>query len=105
MIALWSSSYQQQENSATVIRLSHQTVLNIHVVNQFVQTGSAIPGKPSRKERSVSTPEVVEFLEYCKASKPSTSTSEIQQALIQYCKWRLYRLQQIFPLAQRSVIF
>lgn len=99
MIALWSSDYQQQENSATVIRLSHQTVLNIHVVNQFVQTGSAIPGKPSRKERSVSTPEVVEFLEYCKASKPSTSTSEIQQALIQYCKWHLYRLQQIFPLA------
>ena len=41
-----------------------------------------LPGKPGWKDRTVSTPEVVEFVEYCKTKKPSIQTSEIRQSLV-----------------------
>ena len=43
--------------------------------------GTEAPGKPGWKERTVATPNVVEFVEYCKFFKPSTRTFEIQQGL------------------------
>ena len=44
--------------------------------------GTEAPGKPGWKERTVATPNVVEFVEYCKVFKPSTRTFEIQQGLL-----------------------
>jgi len=41
-----------------------------------------IPGKPGWKERTVSTDDVVEFVEYSKLTKPSSYASEIRQALV-----------------------
>ena len=79
VVALWSSGYMQEEISST-LHLSHQTVSNL--VGRFLRSGSILPHKPGWKERTVSKPEVVEFVEYCKTVKPSTSTAEIQEALI-----------------------
>ncbi len=79
VIALWSSGYKQQDISST-LRLLHQTVSNL--IGRFVNLGSILPGKPGWKERTVSTPQVVEFVEYSKTIKPSTSATEIQQGLV-----------------------
>jgi transposase len=79
-IALWSLGYKQQD-IATTLRLSFQTVSNI--INRFIRFGAILPGKTGWKERTISTPQVVEFVEYCKVSKPSTSASELQEALIE----------------------
>ena len=79
IIALWSSGTKQAQ-IAEVVGLSPQTVSNI--VKHFLQHGKYFPGKPGWKERTVSTPEVVEFVEYCKITKPSTYNSEIRQALV-----------------------
>ena len=80
VIALLSSGYMQEEIRST-LHLSHQTVSNL--VGRFLRSGSILPEKLSWKERTVSKPEVVEFVEYCKTVKPSTSTAEIQEPLIE----------------------
>jgi len=41
-----------------------------------------LPGKPGWKERTVSTADIVEFVEYSKLTKPSSYASEIRQALV-----------------------
>jgi len=41
-----------------------------------------LPGKAGWKERTVSTADVVEFVEYSKLTKPSSYASEIRQALV-----------------------
>jgi len=51
-------------------------------VNKFLQRGTYLPGKLGWKERTVSTVDVVEFVEYSKLTKPSSYASEIRQALI-----------------------
>ena len=79
IIALWSSGVKQQEIPERV-GLSRKTVTNI--VNKFLQHGTLLPGKPGWKDRTVSTPEVVEFVEYCKTEKPSIQTSEIRQSVL-----------------------
>ena len=79
IIALWTSGSKQAE-IAEEVGLSPQTVSNI--VNKFLQTGTYFPGKPGWKERTVSTPDVVEFVEYSKLTKPSSYTSEIRRALV-----------------------
>ena len=80
IIALWTSGSKQAE-IAEEVGLSPQTVSNI--VNKFLQRGTYFPGKPGWKERTVSaTPDVVEFVEYSKLTKPSSYTSEIRQALV-----------------------
>ena len=63
-----------------VLAFQKKTAANI--VNKFLQTGTLLPGKPGWKDRTVSTPEVVEFVEYCKTKKPSIQTSEIRQSLV-----------------------
>ena len=79
IISLWSSGVKQTQ-IAEVVGLSPQTVSNI--VNKFLQHGTYFPGKPGWKGQTVSTPDVVEFVEYCKITKPSTYTSEIREALV-----------------------
>ena len=79
VISLWSSGYRNKEICSR-LHLSHQTVSNI--LSKFLQNGTAAPGKPGWKERTVATPNVVEFVEYCKVFKPSTRTFEIQQGLL-----------------------
>ena len=79
VISLWSSGYRNKEICSR-LHLSHQTVSNI--LSKFLQNGTAAPGKPGWKERTVATPNVVEFLEYCKVFKPSTRNFEIQQGLL-----------------------
>ncbi|XP_073240228.1 uncharacterized protein [Porites lutea] len=79
VISLWSSGYRNKEICSR-LHLSHQTVSNI--LSKFLQHGTAAPGKPGLKERTVATPNVVEFVEYCKVFKPSTRTFEIQQGLL-----------------------
>ena len=79
IISLWSSGYRNKEICSR-LHLSHQTVSNI--LSKFLQNGTAAPGKPGWKERTVATPNVVEFVEYCKVFKPSTRTFEIQQGLL-----------------------
>ncbi len=81
IIALWSLGYQQQE-IARRLNLTHQTVSNI--VASFLRQETILPGKPGWKPRTVSTPDVVEFVEYIKTTKPSTFASEIQQSLIDH---------------------
>ena len=76
VIALWSSGYMQEEISST-LHLLHQTVSNL--VGRFLRSGSTLPHTPGCKEWTVLKPEGVE---YCKTVKPSTSTAEIQEALI-----------------------
>lgn len=90
-IALWSCDYLQKDISA-ILRMSHQTISNI---NRFVRLGCALPGKPGWKERTVSTPQVVEFVEYCKTSKPRTFTSELLKTV--------FVRQRIFPRNQQWV--
>jgi len=51
-------------------------------LNKFLQRGTYLPEKPGWKERTVSTPDVTEFVEYSKLTKPSSYTSEIRQALV-----------------------
>ena len=81
IIALWSSGAVRQEEIPERVGLSRKTVTN--VVNKFLQHGSLFPGKPGWKERTVSTPDVVEFVEYSKIKKkPSIQTSEIRQSLV-----------------------
>jgi transposase len=79
IIALWSSGFNQK-NISQMLNISKQTVSNI--INRLVSQGTMLPGKPGGKERTISTPPVVEFVEYCKLLKPSSLTSEIQQGLI-----------------------
>ena len=79
VISLWSSGYRNKEICSR-LHLSHQTVSNI--LSKFLQNGTAAPGKPGWKERTVATPNVAEFVEYCKVFKPSTRTFEIQQGLL-----------------------
>ena len=79
VISLWSSGYRNKEICSR-LHLSHQTVSNI--LSKFLQNGTAAPGKPGWKEHTVATPNVVEFVEYCKVFKPSTRTFEIQQGLL-----------------------
>ena len=77
IIALWTSGSKQAQ-IAEELGLSPQTVLNI--MNKFHQRGTYFPGKPGWKERTVSTPDVVEFVEYSKLTKPSMS-----QKFFQHC--------------------
>ena len=79
IIAFWSSSVRQAPIPERV-GLSKKTAANM--VNKFLQTGTLLPAKPGWKDRTVSTPEVVEFVEYCKTKKPSIQTSEIRQSLV-----------------------
>jgi len=51
-------------------------------VNKSLQRVTYLPAKPGRRERTVSTPDVVEFVEYSKLTNPSSYTSEIRQALV-----------------------
>ncbi|XP_028394539.1 uncharacterized protein LOC114518742 [Dendronephthya gigantea] len=61
------------------LMLSKQTVSNI--TNKFLERGTLIPGR-GIKPRSVSLPEVVEFVEYTKITKPSTYAAEIQSEML-----------------------
>ena len=74
IIALWMSGSKQAQITEEV-GLSAQTVSNI--VNKFLQRRTYVPGKPGWKERTISTPDVVEFVGYSKLTKPSSYTSEI----------------------------
>ena len=65
VISLWSSGYRNKEICSR-LHLSHQTVSNI--LSKFLQNGTAAPGKPGWKERTVATANVVEFVEYCKVA-------------------------------------
>jgi len=77
IIALWTSG-SKQAYIAREVGLSSQTVSNI--VNKFHQRETYFPGKPGWKEQTVSTPDVVEFVEYFKLTKPSMS-----QKFFQHC--------------------
>ena len=81
VIAFWSLGYQQQE-IARRLNVTHQTVSNI--ISNFLGQNTILPGKPGSKPRTVSTPEVVEFVEYIKDIKPSIFATEIQQSLIDH---------------------
>ena len=80
IIAMWSTGHLQKD-IANTLHLPHQRVSTM--IDRFVRFGTTLPGKPGWKERSVSTPQVVEFIEYCKISKPSIRSSEIQEQLIE----------------------
>jgi transposase len=58
---LLPSGYQQK-NISKRLNLSKQTVS--YIINRFVRKGTTLPGKPGWKERTVSTPPVIEFVEY-----------------------------------------
>jgi len=75
LIALCTSGSKQAQ-IAEEVGLSPQTVSNI--VKKFLQRGTYFPGKPGWKERTVSTPDVVEFVEYFILTKPNSYTSEIR---------------------------
>ena len=82
IVGLWSSGLQQKEIGQQV-QLSRKTVTNI--IDRFLKTETLLPGKPGEKQRVVSTtPDVVEFVEYAKTTKPSAFTSEIQQGLVDH---------------------
>jgi len=68
----WTSGSKQAEE----VGLSPQMVPNI--VNKFPKRGTYLPEKPGWKERTVSTPGVVQFVEYSKLTEPSGYTSEIR---------------------------
>lgn len=79
IIALWSPGVKQAQ-IAEVVGLSPQTVSNI--VTNFLQCETYFPGKPGWMERTVSSPDVVEFVKYCKLNNPGTYNSEIREALV-----------------------
>jgi len=81
IIALWTSGSKQAQ-IAEEVGLSPQTVSSI--MNKFLQRGQYLPEKPGWEERKVSIPDVLEFVEYSKLTKPSSYmyTSEIRQALL-----------------------
>ena len=78
---LWSTGSRQSE-IATEVKLSHQVISKI--INNFIEEGTILPGKPGAKERSVASPQVVEFVEYIKTNKPSTYAVELQADLIEH---------------------
>ena len=79
VIFLWSSGYRNQEICSR-LHLAHQTVSNI--LSKFLQNGTVSPEKPRWKERTLATPNVVEFVEYCRVFQPSTRSFETQQGLL-----------------------
>ena len=80
IIVPWTSGSKQAQ-IAEEVGLLPQTVSNI--VNKFLQRGTFLPEKPGWKERTVSTPDVVQFVEHSKLTEPEPSsyTSEIRQSL------------------------
>ncbi len=56
IISLWSTGSKQSE-IATEVKLSHQVVSKI--INNFIEKGTILPGKPGAKGRTVASPEVV----------------------------------------------
>jgi len=70
--ALWTSGLNEAQ-------IAEEVGLSL---NKFLQRGTYLPKKPGWKERTVSTPDVIEFVEYSKLTKPSSYTSEIRQALV-----------------------
>ena len=81
IISLWSTGSRQSE-IATEVKLPHQVISKI--INNFIEKGTILPGKPGAKERTVASPEVVEFAEYTKINKPSTYAVELQADLIEH---------------------
>ena len=69
VISFWSTGSRQSE-IATKVNLSHQVISKI--INNFIEEGTILPGKPGAKERTVASPQVAEFVEYIKTDKPST---------------------------------
>ena len=84
IIALWTSGSKQAQ-IAEEVGLSRQTVSNI--VNIIRQRATYFPGEPGLKGRTVSTSDIIGFVEYSKLTKPSSYTSEITQALIRNGRW------------------
>ena len=81
IISLWSTGSKQSE-IATQEKVSHQVISKI--INKFIEKGTILPGKPGAKERTVASPEVVEFVEYMKIKKPSIYAVELQAELIEH---------------------
>jgi len=65
----WTSGVKEAQ-IAEEVGFSLHTVFNI--VNKFLQRGTYLPEKLGWKERTVSTPDIVEFVEYSKLTKPSS---------------------------------
>ena len=79
MLDLWLAG---ESFSAVASRtgVTSKTVSNI--LRKFTERGHLFPLKPGGKERQIATPNVVEYIEYQKISKPSITAFDIQMALI-----------------------
>ena len=79
MLNLWLAG-ESFSAIASCSGVTSKTVSNI--VKQFIERGHLFPLKPGGKERHVATPNVVEYIEFKKVSKPSITAVEIQLALL-----------------------
>ena len=79
VIALWAQG-ECFKSIASKVRISNRTASNI--VTNMAEREHLLALRPGGKERTIANPNVVEFIEYQKTAKPSTSAAELQAALV-----------------------
>ena len=80
IITLWAEG-ESNRSIATRIGISNRAVGNI--VTSSINRGHLQALKPGWKERQIASLDVVEYLEFQKVSKPSTTAVELQAGLLQ----------------------
>ena len=80
IIALWANG---ESNTCIASRLGISSRAVSNIVTNSIERGHLLALKPGWKERQTATPTVVEYIEYKKISKPSTSAVEVQSGLLQ----------------------
>ena len=81
IIALWAES-ESNRTIANRLGISNRTVGNI-VTSSILYRGHLLALKPGWKERQIAKPDVVEYIEFQKVSKPSTTAVELQAGFLQ----------------------
>ena len=69
-----------QKGIAKEMRLNRQTISNI--IDSFLRDGKCEAGKGGNKTRQARTDDVNVYIEYCKKTRPSMYSTEIQQCLV-----------------------
>jgi transposase len=79
VVALWQQG-ESFKSIASKLGISNRTASNI--ITNVAERGHLLALRPGGKERHIANPNVVEHIEYQKLDKPSTTTVELQAALV-----------------------
>ena len=79
VVTLWAQG-DRFTSIASKRGISNRAASNI--INNMAEREHLLALKPGGKETQIATPNVIEYIEYQKISKPSTSAIELQAALV-----------------------